>query len=92
MTTFAALRKNEVSASFAIQRLRAGLSGSVVLPGDPSYDDDRKVWNGMVDKKPAVIIFCRRPSDVIQALEFAKSENAAVSVRAGGHNIAGCSV
>ena len=92
MTTFAALRKNEVSASFAIQRLRAGLNGSVVLPGDPSYDDDRKVWNGMVDKKPAVIIFCQTSSDVILAVEFAKSENAAVSVRAGGHNIAGCSV
>jgi FAD/FMN-containing dehydrogenase len=72
--------------------LRQRLRGEIVLPGDPAYDDARKVWNGMVDKKPAIVAYCTGVDDVIAAVRFARAENQLVSVRSGGHNLAGCSV
>jgi FAD/FMN-containing dehydrogenase len=75
-----------------VVRFRTSWNGNLVLPDDQSYEDARKVWNAMVDKKPAMIIYCTSPTDVIEAIKFARSRNFVVSVRAGGHNVAGCSV
>lgn len=89
----------ESASSFGLDRsasdvaqLRARLSGDVVLPGDPGYDEARKVWNGAVDRRPAVVVYCAHADDVVQAVRFARAGNHLVAVRSGGHNVAGLSV
>jgi FAD/FMN-containing dehydrogenase len=75
-----------------VGRLRHIIQGDVVVPGDAGYDPARKVWNGMVDKRPAAVIFCVGAKDVISAVNFASTRGLPVAVRAGGHNVAGNSV
>lgn len=75
-----------------LARLRPAIRGELVLPDDTGYPQARKVWNGMVDKRPAAVIYCAGAGDAIAAVQFARSENLLVSVRAGGHNVAGSSV
>lgn len=72
--------------------LRNSLQGQLVVPGDAEYDSARQVWNGMVDKRPAAVAFCTNAEDVANALNFAGSHAIPISVRAGGHNIAGACV
>ena len=67
-------------------------AGELLRPGDPGYDDARKVWNGMIDKRPALIARCAGVADVIAAVNLARSNNLLVSVRGGGHNITGNAV
>jgi FAD/FMN-containing dehydrogenase len=81
-------RTNQVDVARFRQRLR----GELVLPTDPNYDGARRVWNGIIDKRPALIVFCAGPDDVIAAVSFARSKELLLSVRSGGHNIAGNSV
>lgn len=75
-----------------VAQLRRRLSGDVVIPGDAGYDEARKVWNGAVDKQPAMVAYCAHTGDVIEAVKFARSGNYLVAVRSGGHNVAGLSV
>jgi FAD/FMN-containing dehydrogenase len=81
---------NAKGADFAA--LRAALPGRVVLPGESDYDRARRVWNGMVDRKPAAIVYCTSAGDVARSLECARARGLPLAVRAGGHNIAGSSV
>lgn len=76
-------------ATAAIEGLRARLRGPVLAPGDAEYDQARKVFNGMIDRHPAVIARCASPAEVIQAVEFGRAENLPVAIRGGGHNVAG---
>ena len=69
-----------------------GFSGQVVTPSDPAYDEARRVHNGMVDKRPALIARCLGAADVVDALRFARDRALAISVRSGGHNVAGRAV
>ncbi|WP_407149334.1 FAD-binding oxidoreductase [Bradyrhizobium sp. ORS 86] len=72
--------------------LRRMVRGDVVLPGGVAYDQARKVWNGMVDRHPAAVVYCAGSDDVIAAVNFARSQSLLVAVRAGGHNMGGASV
>jgi FAD/FMN-containing dehydrogenase len=76
--------------------LAAGLgrqiSGSVLRPGDAEYDAARAVHNGLINRKPAVIVRCRTTNDVVAALAFARTAGLEVSIRGGGHNVAGRAV
>jgi FAD/FMN-containing dehydrogenase len=65
------------------------LTGELILPGDPSYDTHRKVWNGMIDKNPALIARCANTQDVVAAVNFAREHQLLLAVRGGGHNVAG---
>src|SRR5215469_419825 len=76
----------------AMHELRASLHGPLLCPGDASYDEARKVWNGMIDRRPALIARCAGVADVIAAVKFARTHDVLVSVRGGGHNIPGNSV
>ncbi|MVT67655.1 FAD-binding protein [Bradyrhizobium pachyrhizi] len=68
------------------------LKGEVVLAGSAGYDEARKVWNGAVDRRPAMIAYCVDTQDVVEAVTFARSRTFPVAVRSGGHNVAGLSV
>jgi FAD/FMN-containing dehydrogenase len=76
----------------AIEKLRQGLRGDLIMPGDGAYDEARGVWNGAIDRRPALIAYCADTKDVILAVTFARSHNCLVAVRSGGHNVAGLSV
>ena len=76
----------------AIHDLRRDIRGSVMGPGDETYDQVRRVWNGMIDRRPAVIVRALGARDVMTAGNFARGHGLAVSVRVGGHGIAGNAV
>jgi FAD/FMN-containing dehydrogenase len=76
----------------ALGRLRRSIDGEVMIEGDPRYDAARAVWNAMIDRRPAVIVRCRTTADVIAAVSFARAVGRPVSVRGGGHNVAGHAV
>jgi FAD/FMN-containing dehydrogenase len=75
-----------------MDQLRRNLRGDLVQPGDPAYEEARKVWNGAIDKRPTAIVYCANADDVVQAVNFARATSSTVAVRSGGHNIAGLSV
>ncbi|MGB3315560.1 MAG: FAD-dependent oxidoreductase, partial [Albidovulum sp.] len=68
------------------------ISGEVLLPGSAAYDVARGVWNAMIDRRPALIVRCRNRSDVIAAVNHARKHNLPVSIKGGGHNVAGHAV
>src|SRR5579871_3271015 len=72
-----------------IQDFRASLRGQLILPGDAAYDDARKVWNGMIDRRPALIVRCAGVADVSKAIRFARDQQLLVAVRGGSHNVTG---
>src|SRR5579863_1530387 len=72
--------------SMNAQALRMALRGPVVTPESRDYDETRKLYNAMIDKKPAVIARCRDVADVIQAVAFGREQGLDIAVRGGGHN------
>src|SRR5436305_14879483 len=72
-----------------VQEFRSSIRGAVILPEDEAYDAARQVWNGMIDKRPALIARCTGVADVISSVQFARSEGLLLAVRGGGHNVAG---
>jgi FAD/FMN-containing dehydrogenase len=78
-----------VPADAAVQELEKNLLGELVRPDDRAYDPARKIWNGMIDRRPALIVRCLGTSDVIAGVRFAREHGLTVAVRGGGHNIAG---
>lgn len=73
----------------ATQVLAAQLQGRLILPRDNDYNQARQVWNGMIDRCPAMIARCESIVDVVAAVNFAREHALLVSVRGGGHNVAG---
>ncbi|MFJ7046217.1 FAD-binding protein [Streptomyces sp. NPDC101112] len=76
-------------AHTALTELREDLTGEVLAPGDPGYDDARTVFNGMIDRRPAVIAQCETPTDVVRAVRFGRDLDLNIAVRGGGHSVAG---
>lgn len=73
----------------AVGAFAAGLRGRVILPADPDYDDARRIYNAMIDKRPALIVRCHDAADVIAAVNFARDHRLELAIRSGGHNGAG---
>ena len=73
----------------SLEALKASFSGELIDHQNPQYPQQRPLWNGMIDKKPALIARCTGVSDVIQAVKFAREHNLLTAVRGGGHNVAG---
>ena len=76
----------------AIGQLRAVMEGPVIEPGEAGFDDGRRVWNGGIDRRPAVIARCASAADVAAAVTYAREHGLEVSVRGGAHNPAGTAV
>ena len=75
-----------------LTRLRQAIDGQVIDPGDPAYDESRRVWNGAIDRRPAAIAHCTQVSDVVAAVRFSREHDLLVAVRGGGHSVAGTAV
>ncbi len=78
--------------SGTIAGLRDGFDGDVIGSEDGAYDEARKVYNGMIDKRPGVIARCASTADVVAAVNFARENDLVVAVRSGGHSVAGMSI
>jgi FAD/FMN-containing dehydrogenase len=76
----------------AIQGFVAGVRGAVLRAGDQGYEDARAIWNGLIDRRPALIVQCTGAADVVDAVNFAREQNLLLSVKGGGHNVAGNAV
>ncbi len=74
-----------------VQELRESVRGEVITPADTGYDAARAVWNGMIDKRPALIVRCSGVADVVAAVQFARSQDLDIAVRGGGHSLPGFS-
>ncbi len=75
-----------------VAHLREGVRGAVLVAGDEGYNDARAVWNAMIDRRPAIIVRAKGAADVMAAVDFARAHELPVSIRGGGHNVAGHAV
>lgn len=76
----------------AVDDFGARLRGTLLLSGDPGYDDARSIWNAMIDRRPALIARCLGVADVVACVNFAREQGLAMSIKGGGHNISGLAV
>jgi len=72
-----------------IQALRGSVTGQVVTPGDPGYDEARKVYNFMIDRHPAAVVLCRTTDDVTTVVREAAETGTELAVRGGAHSVPG---
>jgi FAD/FMN-containing dehydrogenase len=75
-----------------LQGFKTSLRGELLTPGDAAYNEVRQVWNGLIDRRPALIARCTGTADVIACVNFARTHSLLVSVRGGGHNVSGSAV
>ncbi len=79
---------NEINQA-TVKQLKENQIGSIISPNDKEFNDIRSLWNGMIDKKPALIFRCQNEEDVAAAIHFSKENDLEVAIRGGGHNVAG---
>ena len=73
----------------AKEELKGSVKGNILVPDQPDYEKARQIWNAMIDRRPAVIVQCAEADDVPPAILFARKNRLEISIRGGGHNIAG---
>jgi FAD/FMN-containing dehydrogenase len=78
-----------LSAAEAVEKLAGTFSGQLLLPGGAGYEEARRVHNGLIDKRPALIARCRGAADVVDSVKLARELGLEVAIRGGGHNVAG---
>jgi FAD/FMN-containing dehydrogenase len=76
----------------AMQAFATAVRGPVLGPDDPGYEDARRVWNGLIDRRPALIVQCTGAADVADAVNFAREHELTLAIKGGGHNVAGNAV
>lgn len=89
LTQATPIETTQTIAESAVQALAKNLHGQLLRPGETAYEEARKVWNGMIDRYPALIARCSDVYDVMAAVSFARAHSLVVAVRGGGHNVAG---
>jgi hypothetical protein len=82
----------ETLISAAFDELAGSFHGELLLPTSPGYDSTRRIWNGVIDRRPACIARCAGVADVVAAVRFARDHELEIAVRGGGHNVAGTAV
>ena len=78
-----------MSMTASLEQIAPSFTGQLLQPADAGYDEARRVHNGLVDKRPALIARCQGVADVADAVKLARTLNLEVAVRGGGHNVAG---
>ena len=73
----------------ALEAFRGRVRGAVLAPGHNDYEGARQIQNGLIDRRPALIVRCSGPADVVEAVNFARDRGLLLSIRGGGHNVAG---
>src|SRR5262245_37133209 len=73
-------------AAIQLEQLRSSVRGAIIQPGDDAYESARKVYNGMIDKRPSLIVRCVDVADVIAAVDYARTNKLLTAIRGGGHN------
>src|SRR5512132_557924 len=86
------VKRSIAAGSRDVAQLRRRFQGQVLLPDQDGYQQARRVWNAMVDRRPAVIARCTSPADVAAAVSFARARGLELGVRCGGHSVLGLSV
>src|SRR2546430_4821827 len=86
ITTMGAGLKDAVLQASIIDDFKAGLRGTLLCPEDAGYEDARKVWNGMIDRHPALIVRCTGVADVLTAVRFFRVHNLLLAAGGGGHH------
>lgn len=76
----------------AVLDLQSQLNGNLLVAGEAGYEEARSVWNGMIDRKPALIVQCQNPGDIRAGLSFVRTYEAILTVKGGGHHVAGSAV
>ena len=76
----------------AVDELATSFGGALIRPDDATYDDERRIWNGSIDRRPALIAQCAGVADVISAVRFAREQEQLVAVRSGRHSYPGLGV
>ena len=89
MVKGAAMDESRTMRAEEFQQLRDRIHGSVTVPGDAEYDDARRVWNGMIDRRPGLVVRVADVNDIGHAVRFARDHDLPLAVRGGGHNVAG---
>src|SRR5262245_26877280 len=75
--------------ALSLDSLRSSFRGALIMPADSTYDKARRVWNGLIDKRPAVIAECTGAADVMATVKYARDLGVPLAVRCGGHSIGG---
>jgi len=83
------MTSSTVIAGATVEEFKSSFRGEVLTANDNGYDEARIIWNGMHDKRPALIARCTGVADVIDAVNFSRNHNLLVAVRGGGHNVGG---
>lgn len=95
MEALTALKSNGEAVNLpykSIDDLRKNFKGGLFHSGDDRYEECRLIWNGMIDRKPAIIARCKSADDVVAAVRFARQHDLLISVRSGGHHVSGKSI
>lgn len=92
MGTIHARKHDGSGVTITAAELQGRLRGPLLLPDDPGYDESRSVWNAMIDRRPAAIAGCLGVADVVACVRFAREHDLPLSIKGGGHNIAGLAV
>jgi FAD/FMN-containing dehydrogenase len=92
MATQSNLHVSSTASARDVEELAGDLHGELITPRQAGYDSARRVWNGMILRRPAVIVRCADADDVATAIRFARSHDLPLAVRGGGHNVAGTAV
>ena len=80
---------SEQISQISLADLRRGFAGEIIMPGDPSYDEARTIFNAMIDRRPGIIARCVNVADVVRAVQFGRDLGLEIAVRGGGHGVAG---
>ena len=75
-----------------VSAFKTRIKGPVFAPGDAGYEESRTLWNGMIDRKPALVVRCLGVADVIACVRFAREHDLLLCIKGGGHNIGGLAV
>src|SRR5215470_16369652 len=83
------MKEHDMASDAVIAALKSSLRGALIQPSDPNYNDARKIYNAMHDKKPSLIAIVANVADVITAVKFAREHKMLVAIQGGGHNAGG---